>query len=299
MVLIKDLKRGNATVQDKCGLSDKFNPYKFIQWHPSPEMLEHMENEVREGVSTSNLPAAIKDRYADREYDRQRPYYQEVRDILTGDSLVSMMLSLKAAAQALRNSDYVAPAIKRTLLREILNGWKQISKVLLILVPLLAESGHASFDGMSFLLAEDFGGTPETRLRTIFMNIPYNVVSWYEDDLFSQKMGPLLLEQFVSEVDDITKHELLLLLIKQRPHGWQEPVQKYIEATTKNSFYLYDAMINLQHQYEYSYATPRELKDIEYLIKMSMAKHSFGTKKPGVKAIKKIPDSVLPDRTID
>lgn len=297
-VLTRDLKYINASVQDRYGIPDKINPYKFIQWKPAPAMLEQMQNEVRDGVSASKLPAAIKDRYADRRYDRRSPYCQEVRDILTDGSLVSMMLSLTAAARALRNSDYVAPDVKRTLLREILNGWKQLTKVLLILVPLLAEKGRVSFDGIGFFLADDFGDTPETRLRSILMNLPFNVVSWYKDDLFSQKMGPLLMEKFVSEVDDIKKHELVLLLIEQRPRGWKESVQKYIGEIAKNSFYLHDVMSMLRQQYSYSYAAPRELKDIEYLIKMSAAKHKHGTKKPGIKTIKKVPDSVLPERTI-
>lgn len=94
------------------------------------------------------------------------------------------------------------------------------------------------------------------------------------------------------------KHELVLLFIKQRPRGWKESVQKYIEEIAKNSFYLLDVMETLRQQYRYSYAAPRELKNIEYLIKMSAAKHSFGTKKPGIKTIKKIPNSVLPERNI-
>ncbi len=298
-VLIEDLKHGNASVKDKCGIPDDINPLKFMEWQPSPAMLEQMQSEVCDGVSASNLPASIKDRYADCGYDRRRPYYQEVRDILTGDSLVSMMLTMKAASRALRNSDYVDPDIRRMLLREILNGWKQLSQVLLVLVPLLADRGHATYDGIAFYLVGDAGDTPETRLRTILMHIPSNVVFWYKDDLFSQKMGPLLMEQFVSEVDDIKKHELVLLFIEQRPRGWKVPVQKYIEATTKNSFYLYDVMKALRRQYEFSYAAPGELKNIEYLIKMSAAKHSFGTKKPGIKVIKKMSDSVLPKRTID
>ena len=131
------------------------------------------------------------------------------------------------------------------------------------------------------------------------MQIPTNVVSWYKDDIFSQKIGPLLIEKFSGELDDIKKHELVLLLIEQRPRGWKVPLKKYIVASTKNSFYLCDVMMRLHRQYEYSYATPHELKDIEYLIKMSAAKHFYGTKKPGMKAIKKISDSVLPKRTID
>ena len=105
-------------------------------------------------------------------------------------------------------------------------------------------------------------------------------------------MGPLLLEHFANEKDVVKKHELLLLLIAQRPRGWNKPVKKYIEATAKNSFYLLDVTMMLRHQYEYSYAAPRELKDIEYFIKMSSVKHSLGTKKPGIKAIKKIKASV-------
>jgi len=298
-VLTRDLNWLNASVQDRYGIPDDINPFKFIQWKPSPEMLEQMQNEVREGVTASKLPTAIKDRYADRAYDRRNPYCQEVRDILADSSLVSMVFSLTAAARALRNSDYVAPDVRRTLLREILNGWKQLTKVLLILVPLLAEKRSVLFDGIVFLLAGDLGGTPETRLRSILMGLSYSVVSRYKDDLFSHKMGPLLMEQFVSEKDDIKKHELVLLFIVQRPYGWKETVQKYIGEIAKNSFYLYDVMAMLRQQYTYSYAAPRELKDIEYLIKMSAVKHEHGTKNPGVKTIKKISDSVLPDRAID
>jgi predicted MPP superfamily phosphohydrolase len=298
-VLIKDLKHIIATVQAKCGLPSEINPYKFIQWQPSTETLKQMKSEIYNGVAASNLPAAIKDRYADSGYDRRRPYHQEVRAILIGDSLASMILIMKAASRAMRNSDYAVPDVKRALLTEILNGWKQLSQVLLVLYPLLAFRGHTSFDGMAFRLGNDFGDTFEMRLRNILMQIPTNVVSWYKDDIFSQKIGPLLIEKFSGELDDIKKHELVLLLIEQRPRGWKVPLKKYIVASTKNSFYLCDVMMRLHRQYEYSYATPHELKDIEYLIKMSAAKHFYGTKKPGMKAIKKISDSVLPKRTID
>jgi predicted MPP superfamily phosphohydrolase len=298
-ILIEDLKRGISAVHNRCGLPEDINPYKFIQWQPSPKMIEQMEKEVREGVSASNLPAAIKDRYADAGYDRRRPYNQDVRDILTEDSLVSTFLAMKSAARALRNSDYVAPEVKRTLLSEILNGWKQFTQVLLVLVPLLAEKGHALFDGIAFFTTGDFGSTVQERLLSIITHIPSNVVNYSKDDLFSQKMGPLLIEKFISESDEIKKHELALLLIIQRPSGWKEGVQKYIEANTKNSFYLCDLMMTLRYQYEYSFSSSRELKDIEYLIKMMAVKHKYGVKKPSNKAIKKMPDTVLPDRAID
>jgi predicted MPP superfamily phosphohydrolase len=299
-VLIVDLQRGNSAVQKMCGLPDDINPYKFIQWKPAPRELEMMQDEVRNGVSSSNLPETIKDRYADKDYDKRCPYHQDVRNILAGDSLISLMLSMKAAARALRNSDYVNPTVKRALLREIMSGWKEITKVLFVLSPLLTEKGSASLDGsISFVLSENFSENLESRFREILIRIPYNIVNWYKDDIYSEKMGPLLFEHVAREDDAIKKHELIMLLIAQRPRGWEDPVKKYIEENNKNSYYLYDITVMLRHQYEYSYASPSELKGIEYLIKMSAVKHNIGTKKPGIKAIQKVPDDILPERNLD
>lgn len=297
-VLIKDLERCNSSIHNKCGVPEEINPYKYFLWNPSPSAMEKMHSEVCNGVSASNLPSSIKDQYVDRYYDRRCPYDQEVRAILSDDSLATMMLSIRAAARALRNSDYVHPDTKRELLRRILDGWKQITQLLFVLLPLLAKQGHVTFDGISFLLAEDFGDSIDERLRNIFLHVPSNVVRWYRDDLFSQKMGPLLIEQFYSEEDDIKKHEIVLLLISLRPHDWKKAIKKYIEIVSKNSFYLFDVMNLLRHKYEYSYASPNDLKDIEYLIKMISVKHTYGVKNPGIKSINKINDSVLPKRVI-
>jgi hypothetical protein len=299
-VLIKDIEDSCEAVQKKCGIPDGLNPFRFAQWKPSPETLAQMESEISTGVQESNLPVAVKDRYADRMYDRSRPYDQSIRDIITDYSFERLIHTMKAGARALRNSDYADPDIKRQLLKKILRCWEQISKVLLILLPLLAERKEAVFDGVAIILFGPWGDTPEERFRSVLLELPNNIVFLCQDDLFSQKMGPLLIDQLVNEVDDLKKHELILLLIKQRPRGWKTQVQKYITSAHKNSFYLFDVYIRLRAQYRYSYASPRSLSDMEYLIKMAMAKHSTGVKSPGDKLIKKVPaKEVLPEREVD
>jgi len=166
------------------------------------------------------------------------------------------------------------------------------------LLPFLAERGHATFEGAAFLLYGDFGDTPEKRLRSLLVQIPGIVVSLSKDDLFSQKMGPLLIDQFVHEVDELVKHELLLLIIMQRPREWKSQIQNYIASKDKNSFYLMDVYQNLRSQYRYSYASSHTLLDIEYLIKMAAAKHAFGSRNPGIKMIKKIKSEVIPPREV-
>ncbi len=91
-ILAKDLRTGVATVQKKCGLPKDLNPLPFLEWQPSPENLEKMHSELRDGVAASNLPDVIKDRYADRDYDRSRPYSQYVPIVLCHSKLLARIL---------------------------------------------------------------------------------------------------------------------------------------------------------------------------------------------------------------
>ena len=109
-------------------------------------------------------------------------------------------------------------------------------------------------------------------------------------------MGPLLVDRLNSENSDLVKHSLILLLIAQRPREWKVQVQSYIVSVSKNSFYLMDVYRALQSQYRYSYASREALEDIKYLVKMIIVKHEHGVRDPGIKAINKISDKVLPDR---
>ncbi|MFC1986170.1 metallophosphoesterase family protein [Chloroflexota bacterium] len=296
-VLIKDIQICRKKVQEKSGLPDELNPYRFAQWKPSVKTLERMHSEISDGVKDSKLPDSVKDQYADRRYEPARPYYQEVRNIFNEYSLLILMQAVRAASRALRNSDYVSPDMKRKLFDEIGGAWKQILKVLVALTPLLATEKSAAFDGANFLLLGNFGDTPEKRFGNILGELPNNVVTWFKDDLFSHKMGPLLIERSNIENDDLKKHNILLLLIKQRPRDWVTQVRAYIESISKNSFYLMDVYVRLCIEYKYSFVSPDTLREIKYLIKTAAAKQSFGS--IGGKSINKVPDKVLPERLVD
>ena len=73
-------------------------------------------------------------------------------------------------------------------------------------------------------------------------------------------------------------------------------VEDYIAETGKNSFYLWDCVNAVRSEYEFGYLKPKELNDARHLIKMGLAKHTLGTKRPGITAISKVPDDVLPKR---
>jgi len=285
-VIIRDLQACIATVKEKCGLPEDLNPFRFAKWDTTPEIQEKMRQEIADGVLESNLPSDIKDQFADRFYDPVRPYDQSVAEIITDYSVGALLNLTSAAARALRNSDYVTPEIKRTLLTEIMKCWNELSKALLIVTPKLAQEGHATYDGAGFQLASDFGDTPQKRAMRIIGEIPYNITTWFQDDLYSQKMGPLLFDQLCNNnISDLSKHELILLLILQRPRDWHKHVEQYIADNAKNSFYLFDVSTLLRMEHRYSFVSKQTLKEMDNLIRMASIKHLTGVKAPGKKMI--------------
>ncbi len=296
-ILINDIKETCDYVEQKCGLPDEMNPFKFAKWNATDESIEKMQEEISDSVLKSKLPNSVKDKYSDTTYDRSLPYNQGISDIFKDYSLATLMQIVKAGARALRNSDYADPDLKRELLHQISRSWNQMSNVLIVLAPILAQKKTATYDGAGFMLFGEYSDTPEERLNEILSALPTNVVDWYKDDLYSTKMAPLLFDHLATIKDELALHRFMLLLISERPNGWRAYIEKYIEKSPKNSFYLFDVYSTLRSEYRYSFSTNAELKEIEYVLKMSAVKHKTGSKKPSRKLIGKVSDDALPDRT--
>lgn len=296
-LLRNDLEGICDTVDEKTGLPDDFNPLSVAEWTPSEESISQMQDAINEDVLNSKLPESLKDKYADRGYNQLKPYNQSIQSILQEYSLTVLIQKVKACSRALRNSDYVDPDIKRALLKEITRGWKQISKILFALAPLLALKGQAAFEGYNFILVGDTDGlSTEEKINSIFFANPINVVDMFKHDLYSNKIGPLLFDGIETETDELVKHQLILLLISERPLEWKKHLEKYIATIPKNSYYLCNTVNYLSRAYEYDFATDTELSEMRHLLKMGFAKHKFGGGKPNLGAIRKISNRVIPKR---
>ncbi|VXB04648.1 metallophosphoesterase [Massilia sp. 9I] len=300
-ILTNDLKTLHQKVDAHLGLPSDINPYKFAIWKPSEAVVTQMEEELANGVKDSNLPTIIKDQYADKSYDKQRPYNQEINKVLHDHTFVYMLSAMSAGARALRNSDYAAADVKKTLMQEILNCWRQATKVLFVLLPLLAKNGYALYDGIGFALGDGFGEEENERFMKILTCIPGNIATWTRDDIYSRKMGPLLIDQLNrKDLGEIERHELILTLVLTRPRDWEKAVQRYIAECARNSFYLMDLNQALRHQYSVGYISDKPtLAAVEFLIKMSITKHLTGERQPTQKSFKKIKGDILPERLGD
>ena len=296
-ILSDDIKKTCEIVYNKIGIPGHVNPFANTKWQPKEEHIQKMQEEISENVLNSGLPDEVKDRYADKTYNQIKPYNQSIQSIFEEYSLLILMQKISASSRALRNSDYVEPDLKKGILNEILRSWEQLSKVLFALAPIMAEKGRADFQGAGFELEEgNWGNTFEEKLNRILQANPTNVVGYFKNDLYSNKIGPLLFEQFNLETAEIKKHHLALLIIFERPRNWKKQIELYIVSLSKDSFFLYDTVNALRARYKYDFVDKTTVKEIEYLIKMGLAKHEFGDKKPRLDKITRISNKNLPKR---
>ena len=289
-VLSADLESTLQTVKNKVNIPDKINPFKSIAWTPNKEALEREEAKIGQDVVSSGLPDEVKDKYDDKHYNQTRPYNQVINSVLREYSFLILMRQISAASRALRNSDFVNAQIKNELLDKITSAWHEINKLLIVMAPILADKGNVNFEGARFHLNEDDFkiSNPEEKRKAVLLSVPTNVVRFFKDDLFSVKMGPLLINKAENEKNSLIKHELMLLIIAERPKLWHKTVDQYIVNLDKNSFYLSDVLQVLNYNIDFEATEISDKRNLTLLGKKCRAKHLYQKDNPDLGLIKKI-----------
>lgn len=288
--LNSDLIETLQTVKAKVNIPDTINPFKSISWNPEIENLEREEKKIGEDIVSSGLPDEVKNKYSDKFYNQIKPYNQVINTVLRDYSFFILMQQISACSRALRNSDFVDHKIKTELLNNITTAWLEINKLLIAISPILADRGKATFEGAKFELADDnfIINDPIEKRKAVLLAVPTNVVRFFKDDLFSAKMGPLLIKKSENESNSLIKHELMLLLIAERPKQWNKVVDNYIINLDKNSFYLSDALSVLNYNIDFSATELGDKRILNLLAKKCRAKHLYQKKNPDLGLINKM-----------
>ncbi|MDR0802063.1 DUF4062 domain-containing protein [Fluviicola sp.] len=281
-ILNKDLVETLQVVREKVKIPDNLNPYKSITWNPDVPALEREQEKLKENVISSGLPDEVKDKYADKHYNQIRPYNQVINSVFRDYSFLVLMRQISATARALRNSDFVDVNLKKDVLDKITQGWNELNKLLIILHPLLADRGNVIFEGAAFELDEDDFNIDDVNQKrlAVLLAVPTNVVKFFKDDLFSSKMGPLLIDKANDEKNSLIKHELMQLIIAERPNGWHKVIDEYIVELDKNSFFLSDVLITLNYNKEFKATEENDKRIIGTLAQKCRAKHIFQKDNP-------------------
>jgi hypothetical protein len=257
-ILLNDLSTLTERVDNKIGIDGSFNPLSDFLWDPSNSFIEKTRKEIVAKVESSNLPDEIKDTHADDRYNSKAPYDQSINKFLEEFAVISLLQSIKAISRALRNSMFISPKMKKESAKAIFDGWEQISKVMFLISPLLAQKGIASHDGLSMVLSTGFSDDLETRFKQILIANPRNVVLLLKDDLSSKKIGPMLYDILENSDSEIQRHLVAIFLIQERPPEWSNFLLGHINLLHPSSYYLGNILSWLRNEIELGFIDKSE-----------------------------------------
>lgn len=277
------------TLNEICGkVSSSFgvkvaNPLKTLKCRRNPVLDGKTQEQIEENIQASQLPRELKDVAADKTYDSIRPFSQAIEIVMDKWNVRNMMSLARSASRAFRNSNLIDANLRNELYKSIQSSWISLFEVLVLLTPALAATGHGSMGGANFLLTEDFDEDvePRTKMIRIVAAIPYNIVNWYRNDIFSDKRMDVY-AKYLSAVDvnEVSKHLNILLLIDGRPTGWHSFVKKYISELNKNSYYLGDVKSFLSYCYAISTMSKAEANLVQGLIVECIERQRGGKLEP-------------------
>ena len=291
IILGKDLEETLQTVRNKVNIPNDLNPFKAIQWNPDIPTLEKEEAKIGNNVISSGLPDEVKDKYEDKNYNQIRPYNQVINSVMRDFSFLVLIKQISATSRALRNSDFVTDAgLKKELLDKIFEGWNEMNKLLIVLAPLLADKGNVAFEGARFNLDEDDFDIddPIQKRMAVLLALPTNIVKIFKDDIYSIKMGPLLINKATNETNSLIKHEIMILIIAERPKKWREIIDNYIVSLDKNSYFLCDILSVLNFNIEFKSTELEEVSKLKMLAKKCRAKHILKNNNPNIGLINRL-----------
>lgn len=288
-VLIQDLQEFDECFKERTKISDDLNPFDILQWRSSDEHIQAMEEDINNGMPTTELSALEKDLQADKTFDRGKAYRQRIAKLIES-SLTEYTHATQGAARVLRNSGYVDPLLRKQLLEKIMTSWTRVAQSLVLISHSLVKNDYGSIDGAGFYLEEGFPDDPSLKLQSIIKSIPQNVICWNYEDIASHKLAALFCDYLKSNNTGNQIGSILLrrLVITQRPEGWSTVLQEFVDQASPNSYALYDAQSALRIQLAHADITEKNRAKLKALLKTSIAKHITGKKKPSAKSIARI-----------
>ena len=295
---IKDL---SASVSHHVGIDGNFNPYTNIKWRLSETQQGITQEKLEESIRNSRMPDAIKEAVADNNFDSVKPYTQQIYTFLEEYDVRNLMQILSSASRALRNSEFVSPKDKEELSVSIFKGWEVLMRVLFYLAPLMAKNGYGGLGGANFKLSGFFAKEYAKCLLQIIVAMPYNIVQWYKNEIFSDNLSKLFEQYLLKNDNEIIRHIAALIICNCRPKNFQQILSSYIGSVGKNTFYLGDLYSSLRNNYSFDYMSQQELHQTATLIKSCYIKHVKGVLEPGRDSIAKFAQyqGQLPERLIE
>lgn len=280
--VISKLAELRESVFNRVGIDEEFNPFKDIKWRLNESKAGITQEKLEQQVKESRMPDDIKEAVADSAFDSVKPYTQQISKFFDDYDVKNLMDLLTSASRMLRNSEFISAKNKKDLSAGILQGWEVLMRVLFCISPLMAKTGFGGMGGANFKLTDNFPKDYAECLKHIIISMPFNIINWYMNDFYSDKLIPLLKKEYLYSSDnELIRHLVALIVCDARPKEFDSILAPYIGSVGKNTFYLGNLYTNLRYNYQYRFMKTYELEQTANLIKACFVKHNTGALMPG------------------
>ena len=276
-VLQADLSTVVQSVKEKFNASDDFNPFARLKLKDDPEVQKRVTESIQKQIKESSLPRELKDQMLDATYNAGAPFNQCIYQNVLEYTVKHMFADIEIASKSLRNSDLVSKTNKQALLSSILDAWSVFAKIITFVSKEFAQQGSIYIEGVGFTLVDSYNEYDEKeKVLEIIASIPNNIMRLFKDDIYSAKMGDLIIESFNAETDKIKKHLLACLIISMTPNGWERCIEQYIRTQEPNSFYLGDVLRAISTRKSWGNEGDSNIPRLNYMLKQVSYKISMG-----------------------
>ena len=300
--IISDIQNITKSVQTKVGIPEDVNPFQRLKIKRNEELIGNVIQQLEDNLQKSKLPDRIKDAWDDKVYNPSKPYHQDVYKVMNNYSVNYLQEMISIASKAMRNSDYIKPELKESLFDAITQAWLEIVRVIYLMAPALAKDGVAGYEGFSLQLDETFNFdnvSDEERLIAVIAAIPWNIVTWYKDDIYSSKLANLMYSKINTPVNPIIRHLLIGVAITEQPDRWVEVVRKYLADTDRNSYYFGDTLDMLSFKWRFGAMSDQDTGFTKKLLLAGVAKLYSGSNRLELGNARSInPQKALPEREV-
>lgn len=298
-IVKNDIIRISKTVHEKVGMPEGINPFSRLRLETTDEQVAKAIQQLETNLQKTKLPNEIKDSIADNSYNPSTPFHQSVYKVFENYSVNYLQEMIGIASKTLRNSDYIEPDKKVELLTAITNAWYDTIRVIYLMAPALAKDGFARYDGFGLKLTEGFDDLkddPNRLLIEVIATIPYNLVMWYKDNIYSAKLAQLIFDQIAAERNPVIKHLLICIVIHEQPDGWNDVVRKYMEDLDKHSYFYGNTIDTLKSMYANGIMSEANIARTKDMILLGYTKLASNDNRMHPGNMKHINKQVLPNR---
>lgn len=270
-----------------------FDPLEGAVWPDSQNEDEKLWKPIAAAIEAGPAGAKEIDVIKSSLISEARTADQQVRyrEFVEIESVIFRLASI--LSDAVRNADDVDGDVKVRSLEGILRTHHVGMQIGALIAPALASNSIVRWGGIVYLNFNRLGASVDPQspeaIFAVVRNLNRTVARAAAQGLGAHKLGGLFRARELRDTHvDFLTYANFCCVVASRGVRWEETVNRCIERTDKNSFYLSTMLTYMMRSLKKEILQSKDREILKRSVALIQAKRSFGRQLPGARAVKKV-----------